>query len=113
MGSPRPHEVLAVLRALEDLASGDPLSVRGVLATLLTLDGALHESSGASALLCDDAAAGVEGARPLAMLPETLREAVEKALSGPSPALAEFDLEEDELLFGPGGLSGRAEVWLE
>ena len=72
MGSPRPHEVLAVLRALEDLASGDPLSVRGVLATLLTLDGAPHERSGAPALLCDDAAAGVEGARPLATLPESV-----------------------------------------
>ena len=46
MGAPRPHEALNVLRALEDLASADPLNVRGVLATLLTLDGAPHERSG-------------------------------------------------------------------
>ena len=39
MGAPRPHEALNVLRALEDLASADPLNVRGVLATLLTVDG--------------------------------------------------------------------------
>ncbi len=113
MGAPRPHEALNVLRALEDLASADPLSVRGVLATLLTLDGAPHERSGALALFCDDAAAGAEGARALATLPDALRAAAERAMSAQAPALAELDLEEDEALFGPGGLSGRAELWLE
>jgi CTP:molybdopterin cytidylyltransferase MocA/xanthine/CO dehydrogenase XdhC/CoxF family maturation factor len=113
MGAPRPHEALNVLRALEDLASADPLRVRGVLATLLTLDGAPHERSGALALFCDDAAAGAEGARTFASLPEPLRDAAEAAISAQAPAVAELDLSEDEPLFGPGGLSGRAELWLE
>ena len=113
MGAPRPHEALNVLRALEDLASADPLSVRGVLATLLTVDGAPHERSGALALFCDDAAAGGMGMRPLASLPESLREPVESALADQKPALAALELEEDEPWFGPGGLVGRAELWLE
>ena len=113
MGAPRPHEALNVLRALEDLASADPLNVRGVLATLLTVDGAPHERSGALALFCDDAAAGGAGMRPLSSLPENLRGTVESALSDQKPALAALDLEEDEPWFGPGGLVGRAELWLE
>jgi molybdenum cofactor cytidylyltransferase len=113
MGAPRPHEALDALRALEELASADPLSVRGVLATLLVLDGAPHERSGAMALLCDDAATGAAGARPLSVLPDDLRAAAEKAMAEQVPVLAELDLEEDDTLFGPGGLSGRAEVWLE
>jgi CTP:molybdopterin cytidylyltransferase MocA/xanthine/CO dehydrogenase XdhC/CoxF family maturation factor len=113
MGAPRPHEALNVLRALEDLASADPLNVRGVLATLLTVDGAPHERSGALALFSDDAASGADGSRALGSLPESLRAPVEKALGGAAPALAEFDLDEDEPLFGPGGLTGRAELWLE
>lgn len=112
MGAPRPHEALNVLRALEDLASADPLNVRGVLATLLTVDGAPHERSGALALFCDDAAAA-SGVRPLASLPEGLRAAVEKAMAEHAPALATLELEEDEPWFGPGGLAGRAELWLE
>ncbi|MFI5361972.1 MAG: NTP transferase domain-containing protein [Elusimicrobiota bacterium] len=113
MGAPRPHEALEVLRALEDLASADPLNVRGVLATLLTLDGAPHERSGALALFCDDAAGGSSGMRALGSLPETLRESVERALTEQKPSLAALDLDEDEPLFGPGGLAGRAELWLE
>ncbi|MDE2489209.1 MAG: hypothetical protein KGM24_00065, partial [Elusimicrobia bacterium] len=113
MGAPRPHEALDVLRALEDLASADPLNVRGVLATLLTLDGAPHARSGGMALLCDDEASGAGGARPFSTLPEALSAAAEKALSSQVPVLAELALDEDEVLFGPGGLSGRAEVWLE
>lgn len=113
MGAPRPHEALNVLRALEDLASADPLSVRGVLATLLTVDGAVTERSGALALFCDDAASGADGARPLGTLPDGLRAAAERALAAGAPAPAEFALDEDEPLFGPGGLSGRAELWLE
>ncbi len=113
MGAPRPHEALDALRALEELASADPLSVRGVLATLLVLDGAPHERSGAMALLCDDAAAGAPGARALSSLPDALRATAERIMSGQAPALAELDLDEDETLFGPGGLAGRAEIWLE
>ncbi|MFI5345879.1 MAG: NTP transferase domain-containing protein [Elusimicrobiota bacterium] len=113
MGAPRPHEALNVLRALEELASADPLNVRGVLATLLTLDGAPHERSGALALFCDDAATGADGARPLGTLPEDLREAAERAMTEQKPVLAELRLDEDEALFGPGGLEGRAELWLE
>ena len=113
MGAPRPHEALSVLRALEDLASADPLSVRGVLATFLTLDAALHERSGSSALFCDESAAGAEGATNVAALPEALKSAVEKVLAEQAPGLVEFELGEDDLLFGPGGISGKAEVWLE
>ncbi|HEX4046979.1 MAG TPA: hypothetical protein VH309_04055, partial [Elusimicrobiota bacterium] len=113
MGAPRPHEALDVLRALEELASADPLNVRGVLATLLTLEGAPHERSGALALFCDDAAGGSGGMRALGSLPEELRIPVERALTEQKPELAAFELEEDEPLFGPGGLSGRAELWLE
>lgn len=113
MGAPRPHEALNVLRALEDLASADPLNVRGVLATLLTLDGAPHERSGAMALFCDDAATGAEGTRALGTLPEDLRAAAERAMAEQVPVLAELTLDEDEALFGPGGLQGRAELWLE
>lgn len=113
MGAPRPHEALAVLRALEDLASADPFNVRGVLATLLTLDGALCERSGAAVLVCDEAAAGVDGARNLTTLPEALKAGVEAAIAGGACTLLEFDLDEDEALFGPGGLAGKAEVWLE
>ncbi|OGR48366.1 MAG: hypothetical protein A2X40_00100 [Elusimicrobia bacterium GWC2_65_9] len=113
MGAPRPHEALSVLRALEDLACADPLNVRGVLATLLTLDGAIHESSGATALFCDEAAAGAEGARNLATLPEALKSAVENVIAAAVPAPVEFALDEDEPLFGPGGLAGTAEVFLE
>src|ERR1700691_2090749 len=113
MGAPRPHEALEVLRALEDLASADPLNVRGVLATLLTLDGAPHERSGALALFCDDAVGGSGGMRALGSLPEALCGRVERALAEQKPALAELELEEDEALSGPGGLAGRAELWLE
>lgn len=113
MGAPRPHEALAVLRALEDLASADPFNVRSVLATLLTLDGALCARSGAAVLLCDEAAAGAEGARSLGTLPEALKAEVEKAVSSAACSLVEFDLDEDEVLFGPGGLAGKAGVWLE
>jgi len=113
MGAPRPHEALNVLRALEELASADPLSVRGVLATLITVDGALHERSGALALFCDDAAAGAASARPAGTLPDALRAAAEKVIADAAPALVELVLDEDEALFGPGGLSGRAELWLE
>ena len=113
MGAPRPHEALNVLRALEELASADPLNVRGVLATLLTLDGAPHERSGALALFCDDAATGADGARPLGTLPEDLRAAAEKAMAEQKPVLADLVLDEDQALFGPGGLEGKAELWLE
>src|SRR5579859_1946817 len=111
MGAPRPHEGLAVLRALEELASADPLDVRGVLATLLTVEGAVHERSGAMALFCDDAAAGTGGARALASLPEALRAAAEAAIAGRTPSVLELELDEDETLFGPGGLAGPAEVF--
>lgn len=113
MGAPRPHEALSVLRALEDLACADPLSVRGVLATLLTLDGALCERSGAGMLFVDEAAQGAAGALGLSALPEALRPAVENAISTAACALTEFELAEDDALFGPGGLAGKAEVWLE
>lgn len=114
MGAPRPHEALSVLRALEDLASADPLSVRGVLATLVTVDGALHERSGALALFCDDdAASGSGSARALGTLPDELKAAVEKSIAEHAPLVAELDLDEDSALFGPGGLTGRAELWLE
>lgn len=103
MGVPRPHEVLSVLRALEELACDDPLSVRGALGTLVTLDGALRERSGALALL-----RGGESS-----IPEGLGAGVEKAIHEQTCAMVEFDLQEDEPLFGPGGLSGRAEVWVE
>ncbi len=99
-----------VLTALEELAAADPLAVRGALATLATLDGFPHEHSGASCLLADDAAGG---ARATATLPEELRAAVERAVESGRPLAAEFELREDETLFGPGGLSGRAEVWIE
>jgi CTP:molybdopterin cytidylyltransferase MocA/xanthine/CO dehydrogenase XdhC/CoxF family maturation factor len=105
MGAPRPGEALAVLRALEDLASADPLRVRCVLATLLTLDGAVHERSGSMALFADEA---VDGARLIDDLPQAARAVAER-----KPVRAELNLDEDDALFGPGGLSGVAEVWLE
>ena len=113
MSAPRPHEVLAALRALEDLASGDPMNVRGVLATLVTLDGALGERPGASCVIADDSAAGGEAVLAASSVPEALRDAVLAAIEAGAPRLAEFDLTEDDALFGPGGLSGRAEVWIE
>jgi CTP:molybdopterin cytidylyltransferase MocA/xanthine/CO dehydrogenase XdhC/CoxF family maturation factor len=113
MSAPRPHEVLAALRALEDLASGDPMSVRGVLATLVSLDGALGERPGASCVIADDAAAGGEGAMAASSVPEALREAALAATLAQSPRLVEVELTEDDAIFGPGGLSGRAEVWVE
>ncbi len=113
MSAPRPHEVLAALRALEDLASGDPMNVRGVLATLVSLDGALGERPGASCVIADDAAAGGEGSLAASALPETLREAALAAMEDRVPRLVEADLTEDDVVFGPGGLSGRAEIWLE
>lgn len=112
MSAPRPHEVLAALRALEDLASGDPMSVRGVLATLVSLDGSLGERPGASCVIADDTAGG-EGVLAASAVPETLREAAMAAIEAQAPRLAEMDLAEDDAIFGPGGLSGRAEVWLE
>ena len=111
MSAPRPHEVLASLRALEDLASADPLNVRGVLATLITLDGALGERPGASCVIADDADG--EGAMAASSVPEALREAAVAAIAAQAPRLVELELSEDDALFGPGGLSGRAEVWLE
>ncbi len=113
MSAPRPHEVLAALRALEDLASGDPMSVRGVLATLVSIDGALGERPGASCVIADDAAAGGEGALAASSVPEALREAALAATLAQTPRLVEVDLTEDDAIFGPGGLSGRAEVWIE
>lgn len=113
MSAPRPHEVLAALRALEDLASGDPMSVRGVLATLVTLDGALGERAGSSVVVADDAAEGAEGALAASAVPEALREAAAAAIESQQPRLVEADLTEDDAIFGPGGLSGRAEIWVE
>lgn len=114
MGAPRPHEALEVLRALEDLASADPSSVRGALATLIAVDGAAREDSGALALLCDDdAAAGAGGARAFSTLPDALRAAAERAVASSVPELVEVDLDEDETLFGSGASVGRAEIWLE
>jgi CTP:molybdopterin cytidylyltransferase MocA/xanthine/CO dehydrogenase XdhC/CoxF family maturation factor len=113
MKAPRPHEVLAALRALEDLASGDPMSVRGVLATLVSLDGTLGERPGASCVIADDTSAGGEGVLAAAAVPEALREAVLAAIESQAPRLVETDLTEDDAIFGRGGLSGRAEVWLE
>ncbi len=112
MSAPRPHEALAALRALEDLASADPLNVRGVLATLVSVDGALGERAGSWLVISDGDAAG-EGALSAAAVPEELREGVLAAISGGKPRLAECDLTEDDALFGPGGLAGRAEIWLE
>lgn len=113
MSAPRPHEVLASLRALEDLASGDPLSVRGVLATLVSIDGSLGERPGASCVIADDTAAGGEGALAVSAVPESLREAATAAIAAQTPRLVEVELTEDDAIFGPGGLSGRAEVWIE
>ncbi len=113
MGALRPHEALVVLRALEELASADPLGVRGVLATLVTVDGALHERSGAIELFCDDAASGAQDARPVGTLPERLRTAFDLAISERTPRIVEVDIDGDEALFGPGGLSGSVELWLE
>ncbi len=113
MSAPRPHEVLAALRALEDLASADPMNVRGVLATLVTLDGALGERPGASCVIADDAAAGGEGVVAAASVTEALRDAALAAIESGLPRLVEIELTEDDTVFGPGGLSGRAEVWLE
>ncbi|MDX6768284.1 MAG: NTP transferase domain-containing protein [Elusimicrobiota bacterium] len=113
MSAPRPHEALAVLRAAEDLASADPSGVLGVLATLVTLDGAAAERSGAMLLLGDETVAALPGVTPLAAVPAALREGAEAALAQGSPRLVELDLAEDDALFGAGGLLGRAEVWLE
>ncbi len=113
MRAPRPHEVLAALRALEDLASSDPLSVRGVLATLVAIDGSLGERPGASRVIADDTAAGGEGALAASAVPEALRDAARAAIETQTPRLVEVELTEDDAIFGPGGLSGRAEVWIE
>lgn len=113
MSAPRPHEALSVLRALEDLASADPMSVRGALATLVTLDGSVAERSGAMLLLGDDAASGGDGVLAASAAPDALREAAEKAMAEQVPVLVELDLAEDDAFFSPGGLSGRAEVWVE
>lgn len=102
-----------MLRALEELASADPSGVRGVLATFVTLDGAVAERSGAMLLLGDDTVAALPGVTPLAGVPEPLRDAAEAAMAGRAPALVEFDLSEDDALFGAAGLSGRVEAWLE
>ena len=107
MSSPRPHEALAALRALEDLASTDPLSVRGVLVTLVSVDGALGERAG-SWCVVSDGEGGVEGVLSAASVPEELRRAAEAAVESQVPRLAEFELTEDDVLFGSGGLSGRA-----
>jgi molybdenum cofactor cytidylyltransferase len=113
MSAPRPHEVLATLRALEDLASGDPLSVRGVLATLVSIDGVLGERAGTACVVADDVAAGSDGALAASAVPEALREAALAAIAGGAPRLIEAELTEDDAIFGPGGLSGRAEIWVE
>ena len=112
MSAPRPHEALAALRALEDLASADPLNVRGALATLVSVDGALGERAGAMCVVADDAG-GVEGVVSASAVPEALRDAVATAVESQAPALVEVELSEDDALFGPGGLAGRAEVWVE
>ena len=113
MSAPRPHEVLDALRALEDLASADPMSVRGVLATLVSIDGSLGDRPGASCVIADDAAAGGEGAVAAASVPETLRDGALAAIEAQTPRLIEVDLTEEDAIFGLGGLSGRAEVWIE
>ena len=113
MSAPRPHEVLAALRALEDLASGDPMSVRGVLATLVSVDGVLGERAGASCVVADDAAEGADGALAVSAVPEALRVAALAVIESKIPRLIEADLTEDDAIFGPGGLSGRAEIWVE
>jgi len=113
MSPPRPHEVLAALRALEDLASSDPMSVRGVLATLVSIDGSLGERPGASCVIADDTGAGGDGVLSASSVPEVLRDAALAAIEGENSRLIELDMTEDDVIFGPGGLSGRAEVWIE
>ncbi len=80
------------------------MSVRGVLATLVSLDGALCERAGALCVAADDAGADV---------PDALREAAQAAIEAQAPRLVEIDLAEDDMIFGLGGRSGRAEVWIE
>lgn len=102
-----------MLRAVEELASADPAVVRGALATLVTLDGAVAERSGVMLLLGDETVAALAGVTPTAAVPAPLREAAERAIAQRAPVLAEFDLSEDDGVFGVAGLAGRAEVWLE
>lgn len=104
VSAPRPHEALAALRSLEDLASADPMSVRGVLATLVAVDGALCERAGALCVVADEIGADV---------PEALREAARAAIEAQKPRLIEVDLTEDDAIFSLGGQAGRAEVWIE
>jgi CTP:molybdopterin cytidylyltransferase MocA/xanthine/CO dehydrogenase XdhC/CoxF family maturation factor len=104
---------LAVLRAAEELAAADPASVRGVLATLISVDGAPAERAGSMCVVADDSAAGANGALSAAVLPEALAAAARACLEDQRPRLVEFDLVEEDATFGPGGLSGRAEAWLE
>ncbi len=113
MSAPRPHEVLATLRALEDLASGDPLSVRGVLATVVSIDGALGGRPGSSCVIADDATADGEGVLAASFVPQLLGEAALAAIEAQTPRLVGVDLSEDDAIFGQGGLSGHVEVWLE
>ena len=113
MSAQRPHEVLAVLRVLEDFASADPLSVRGALATLVTIDGVLDERAGAACVAADDSTGAGEGVLAASSLPPSLRDAVSSAVESRVPRLVETDLEEDDVVFGAGGLSGKAEIWVE
>lgn len=113
MSAPRPHEALAVLRAVEEIASADPGSARGALATLVTLDGAVAERSGAMLLLGDETVAAWPGVTPAAAVPAPLRDGFERAVADREPVLVELELGEDDTLFGAAGLSGRAEAWVE
>ncbi len=89
------------------------MNVRGVLATLVSVDGALGERPGASCVIADDAAAGGEGVLAASSIPDLLRDGALAAIESQSPCLVAVDLTEDDAIFGPGGLSGRAEVWIE
>ena len=51
MSAPRPHEALAALRALEDLASSDPLELRGEPITRISR-GALSLNDPSTANVC-------------------------------------------------------------
>ena len=113
MSCPRPQEALAALRALEELAASDPAEPRGVLATLVTVDGAPCERSGACRVLADESAAAPEGALSLAAVPDAVREAALAALAARTPRLVESELAEDDELFALGARSGPIELWLE
>src|SRR5262249_29137837 len=112
MNGLRPHQILDVLRAVEDLAEVD-LPQAPVLATVVSLDGSVYDGAGAMAVIAGGQTDRA-GVIDLEKLEGALREEVEAAAKEGKPRLACVPVAEDDPILGFNmGRPGLLELLLE